>query len=184
MSVALFGCPFVPSRCLGEVLGRADANIVGETELVLGVRIAPLCFEAKYVSAVLGIGYGGPDGFEISPLAPESISGVVARAACKATITKNCCMRLRPPQAVKLNLGTAAAQSQARCSSTQPTVRTEQYGAPIKIVTCIPTSTTRPVGIWKKSDASLEDFASAINRRSCQRGIPERAAGLRSRRDR
>jgi hypothetical protein len=65
--VALFGCPFIPSGCLGEVLGRADPNIVGETELVLGVWLAPLCFDAQYVSAVLGIGYGGPHGFEMSP---------------------------------------------------------------------------------------------------------------------
>src|SRR5262245_34627181 len=41
-----------------------------------------------------------------------------------------------------------------------------------QIVTCVPTSTTRPVGIWKKSVASLADFARAMNRRSCQRGIP------------
>ena len=31
-------------------------------------------------------------------------------------------------------------------------------------VTCVPTSTTRPVGIWKKSVASLADRARAINK--------------------
>ena len=31
-------------------------------------------------------------------------------------------------------------------------------------VTWVPTSTTRPVGIWKKSVASLADFASPMNR--------------------
>src|ERR1700747_3217329 len=50
--------------------------------------------------------------------------------------------------------------------------------------TWVPTSTTRPVGIWKKSVASLADFANPMNKRSCQRGMPERAAGLSERRDR
>src|SRR5262249_28775912 len=50
--------------------------------------------------------------------------------------------------------------------------------------TCVPTSTTRPVGIWKKSVASLADLASAMNSRSCQRGIPDWAAGLSARRER
>ena len=31
-------------------------------------------------------------------------------------------------------------------------------------VTWVPTSTTRPVGIWKKSVASLAERASAINK--------------------
>jgi hypothetical protein len=31
-------------------------------------------------------------------------------------------------------------------------------------VTWVPTSTTRPVGIWKKSVASLADFASPMNK--------------------
>jgi hypothetical protein len=31
-------------------------------------------------------------------------------------------------------------------------------------VTWVPTSTTRPVGIWKKSVASLAERASAMNR--------------------
>src|SRR5437868_7316213 len=51
-------------------------------------------------------------------------------------------------------------------------------------VTCVPTSTTRPVGIWKKSVASLAVLARPMNRRSCQRGMPEWAAGLSERRDR
>src|SRR2546425_2065162 len=50
--------------------------------------------------------------------------------------------------------------------------------------TCVPTSTTRPVGMWKKSVASLADLAKPMNSRSCQRGMPERAAGLSARRDR
>ena len=45
--VALFGCPFVPSGCLGEVLWRADANIVGETELVLGFWITAFSLPAQ-----------------------------------------------------------------------------------------------------------------------------------------
>jgi len=51
-------------------------------------------------------------------------------------------------------------------------------------VTCVPTSTTRPVGIWKKSDASLADRAKAIKRRSSQREMPARAWGLSARRER
>src|SRR5580693_9813823 len=51
-------------------------------------------------------------------------------------------------------------------------------------VTCVPTSTTRPVGIWKKSVASLADLANMMKSRSCQRGIPEWAAGFSERRDR
>src|SRR6185437_11084640 len=50
--------------------------------------------------------------------------------------------------------------------------------------TWVPTSTTRPVGIWKKSVASLAERASAIKRWSCQDGIPDFAAGLSARRDR
>ena len=37
--------------------------------------------------------------------------------------------------------------------------------------------------MWKKSVASLADFAKPMNKRSCQRGIPEWVAGLRARRD-
>src|SRR6266542_998516 len=37
---------------------------------------------------------------------------------------------------------------------------------PTQTVTCVPTSTTRPVGIWKKSVASLADLARPINSRS------------------
>src|SRR5215468_12537451 len=51
-------------------------------------------------------------------------------------------------------------------------------------VTCVPTSTTRPVGIWKKSVASLAERASAINRWSCHDGIPDFADGFSARRDR
>src|SRR4029450_7288768 len=51
-------------------------------------------------------------------------------------------------------------------------------------VTCVPISTTRPVGIWKKSVASLADRASPMKRWSCQAGIPDFAEGLRARRDR
>src|SRR5262249_60029262 len=51
-------------------------------------------------------------------------------------------------------------------------------------VTWVPTSTTRPVGIWKKSVASLAILVSPMNRRSCQRGMPEWAAGRSERRDR
>ncbi len=46
----------------------------------------------------------------------------------------------------------------------------EQYvmGKPVayalQTVTWVPTSTTRPVGIWKKSVASLAERASAMNR--------------------
>src|SRR5712692_3973333 len=55
---------------------------------------------------------------------------------------------------------------------------------PGQTVTCVPTSTTRPVGIWKKSVASLADLARPMNSRSCQRGMPEWTAGLSARRDR
>src|SRR5215467_821566 len=51
-------------------------------------------------------------------------------------------------------------------------------------VTWVPTSTTRPVGIWKKSVASLADLANRMNKWSCQRGMPECAAGRSERRDR
>ena len=51
-------------------------------------------------------------------------------------------------------------------------------------VTWVPTSTTRPVGIWKKSVASLAERASPMNRRSYQRGSAECAAGRNARRDR
>ena len=50
-------------------------------------------------------------------------------------------------------------------------------------VTCVPTSTTRPVGIWKKSVASLADLARPMNSLSCQSGMPEWAAGRIERRD-
>ena len=45
------------------------------------------------------------------------------------------------------------------------------------MVTCVPTSTTRPVGIWKKSVASLALLARLMKIRSCHRGMPEWAAG-------
>ena len=53
-----------------------------------------------------------------------------------------------------------------------------------QIVSWVPTSTTRLVGIWKKSVASLADLASAMNSRSCQRGMPDYMDGLSARRDR
>src|SRR5262249_44550812 len=56
--------------------------------------------------------------------------------------------------------------------------------AAVHTATCVPTSTTRPVGMWKKSVASLADLAKPMNSRSCQRGMPDRAAGLSARRDR
>ena len=52
------------------------------------------------------------------------------------------------------------------------------------MVTCVPTSTARPVGMWKKSVASLADRASQMNSRSCRRDIPEWAAGFSARRER
>ena len=51
-------------------------------------------------------------------------------------------------------------------------------------VTWVPTSTTRPVGIWKKSVASLAERANQINRWSCHDGMPDFADGLSERRDR
>ena len=55
---------------------------------------------------------------------------------------------------------------------------------PAQIVTWVPTSTTRPVGMWKKSVASLAD----LGQRDEQPVLPARhaecAAGLSSRRDR
>src|SRR5215210_4537220 len=51
-------------------------------------------------------------------------------------------------------------------------------------VTWVPTSTTRPVGIWKKSVASLAVLASEMKSLSCQRGMPDCAAALIERRDR
>ena len=44
-------------------------------------------------------------------------------------------------------------------------------------MTWVPTSTTRPVGIWKKSVASLAERASPMKSRSCHCGMPERASG-------
>ena len=54
----------------------------------------------------------------------------------------------------------------------------------IHTVTWVPTSTTRPVGIWKKSVASLADFVRRMKSLSCQRGIPDLAAGGSVRLDR
>src|SRR6266478_317275 len=61
--------------------------------------------------------------------------------------------------------------------------RRRDLGSWRQIVSWVPTSTTRPVGIWKKSVASLADLASAMNSRSCQGGMPDCAAGLSERRD-
>ena len=49
--------------------------------------------------------------------------------------------------------------------------------------TWVPTSTTRPVGIWKKLVASPALRASEMNSLSCQSGIPDRYATLIERRD-
>jgi hypothetical protein len=43
---------------------------------------------------------------------------------------------------------------------------------PVQTVTWVPTPTTRPVGIWKKSVALLADLARVMNSLSCQNGIP------------
>src|SRR5215469_4569636 len=50
--------------------------------------------------------------------------------------------------------------------------------------TWVPTSTTRPVGIWKKSVASLALRARPKNSRSCQRGMLDLAEGRNERRER
>ena len=50
--------------------------------------------------------------------------------------------------------------------------------------TWVPTSTTRPVGIWKKSVASLAELAKPMKSRSCQPGIPECGDGFNERRER
>ena len=55
---------------------------------------------------------------------------------------------------------------------------------PPQIVTCVPTSTTRPVGIWKKSVAFDAVLESQMNSLSCQRGMPDCAAGRSTRRER
>src|SRR5216684_1631065 len=69
------------------------------------------------------------------------------------------------------------------CQFFQYLVGSDHHRAP-HTATCVPTSTTRPVGMWKKSVASLADFARPMNNRSCQRGIAECEAGLSARRDR
>src|SRR5215218_2287553 len=51
-------------------------------------------------------------------------------------------------------------------------------------VICVPTSTARPLGMPKYWLASFAERASQMNRRSCQRGIAECAAGRKARRDR
>ena len=61
--VALFGCPCVPNGCLGEVLWRAHASIVGKPELVLGLWITAFSIPAQGVGAVLLIACSGPDEF-------------------------------------------------------------------------------------------------------------------------
>src|SRR3954447_12277376 len=53
-----------------------------------------------------------------------------------------------------------------------------------QIATCVPISTTRPVGIWKYSVASAAVRASPMNSRSCQTGMPELGEALSERRDR
>src|SRR5215510_9850368 len=54
----------------------------------------------------------------------------------------------------------------------------------LQTVTCVPISTTRPVGIWKKSVASLAVLVRPMKRWSCHGGMPECAEGLSARRDR
>ena len=67
-----------------------------------------------------------------------------------------------------------ALQRPSRGTRRAPVARERQT------VTCVPTSTTRPVGIWKKSVASLAILASPMNRRSCH----ARHAGMRRRLER
>src|ERR1700730_16133869 len=88
-------------------------------------------------------------------------------------------------------LGTQSSTTGAMASTSPPSksrnffsgLRLEALAAAYT-ATCVPTSTTRPVGMWKKSVASLADFARPMNSRSCQRGIAECEAGLSARRDR
>src|SRR6185312_15300941 len=56
--------------------------------------------------------------------------------------------------------------------------------APPYTVTCVPISTTRPVGMWKYSVASVALRARAMNNRSAQNGMPPFADGFSERRDR
>ena len=63
-SMALFGCPLIPSGCLCEVLWRPDADIVGEPEFVLGLWIAALGFHAQCIDTVLRIACSGPSEFD------------------------------------------------------------------------------------------------------------------------
>jgi hypothetical protein len=72
-------------------------------------------------------------------------------------------------------------------SGSQPAVPGTSALSPLRvlqIVTCAPTSITRPVGIWKKSEASVAVLARLIKSRSCHCGIPERTDTLIARRER
>ena len=69
-------------------------------------------------------------------------------------------------------LGRPAAAAEMQISYARP--RSRPRG---QTVTCVPTSTTRPVGIWKKSVALLADLASPMNNRSCHSGMLDCAAG-------
>ena len=61
--------------------------------------------------------------------------------------------------------GSGAARQKSRVTVRESReLSTDFCAGSAHTVTCVPTSTTRPVGIWKKSVASLADFASAMNR--------------------
>ena len=95
--VALFGCSFVPSGCLLEVLRSPDADIVGEPEPVLGLWIAAFGIPPQRVGGVLRVTYGSPNEF-VGCLASNTVNqsriraaaSAAAKADCKAMIIKKC----------------------------------------------------------------------------------------------
>ena len=63
--IALFGNAAIPSGCLGEVLGRADADVVGEADFVLRFGIAALCAPPQCISAILLFSASGSQEFVV-----------------------------------------------------------------------------------------------------------------------
>src|SRR6476659_1399842 len=84
-----------------------------------------------------------------------------------------------PSHACRTDLGDREQKNQRIINRLKREDQVEDHTA-----TWVPTSTTRPVGIWKKSVASLAERARPMNSRSCQAGMPDCADALSERRER
>src|SRR5690606_5499056 len=114
----------------------------------------------------------------------NSVSGFIGERVPYVTVLAHPMQEERPKGKCRRNFLPGVPDDLLQLTPYPPEAHRAPSPAAPQIATCVPISTTRPVGIWKYSVASAAVRARKMNSLSCQRGIPELADALRERRDR